>query len=237
MRHVQGRATEALAMFTTRGLLGLATSAALLVGAAAGCDDGGQPYPDPNPAPPATSTAPVATQPAARLPGTEKPAPPQPVETFMSIAMADVPQPRMVAFPPAKLRLKKSADGMLAVLYTDDPPAAASKDYRGNSYLFEMELPNVTGGDALDRAQYRYHVEAGSAAADRAVETTNGVFLNGWDTHLQPADVVVVFEGRPPQLMVKVVGTFRVVTSDKEGPAKGAMVQAVLPAIVDSSSK
>jgi hypothetical protein len=123
---------------------------------------------------------------------------------------------------------------MQAVLYTDDPPEAASKDYRGNSYLFETELAGVTDPAALDRAQYRFHVEAGSAAADRAVETTNGVFLNGWDTHLQPADVLVVFEGRPPQLMAKVVGTFRVVTSDKDGAPRVAMVQAVLPAIVES---
>src|SRR5687768_2427716 len=79
-RHVRGRATEALAMFTTRGLLGLAASAALLLGAAAGCDDGAQSYsnPNPNPPPPATSTAPVATQPVARVPVKEKPAPPQP---------------------------------------------------------------------------------------------------------------------------------------------------------------
>jgi hypothetical protein len=227
-------------MFTTRGLLGIATAAFLLTGVVAGCDDGAPPYsnPNPNPAPPATSTAPVATQPAARVPVNDKPAPPQPVETYMSITMGDgAQQPRMVTFPPAKVRLKKSADGMQAVLYTDDPPEAASKDYRGNSYLFEMELPGVADAASLDRAQYRFHVEPGSVAADRAIETNNGVFLNGWDTHLQPADVAVIFEGRPPQLMAKVVGKFRVVTSDKDGPAKGATVQAVLPAMVEGAGK
>ena len=217
-----------------RWMLGLvALPAALMVGAVAGCDrssssstSGGS----------GTKATPVVSRQGSTTKASAMVKATQPAETFMSIALGDAPNepPMMVKFPPAKVRLKKTADGMQAVLYTDDPPEAASKDYKGNSYLFEMELAKLTEPAALNHAQYRFHVEPGSAGADRAVETNNGVFLNGWDTHLQPADVLVAFEGEPPQLMAKVVGTFKVVSGDKDGPPRMAMVQAILPVSVES---
>jgi len=214
----------------------LALPAALMIGVAAGCDRSSTASSSTSSASGKKATPVVSKQTAStKVSGKGKGAT-QPVETFMSIGLADAPDqpPVMVKFPPAKVRLKKTAEGMQAVLYTDDPPEAASKDYKGNSYVFEMELAKVTEPGELNRAQYRFHAEPGSAGADRAVETNNGVFLNGWDTHLQPAEVVVAFEGEPSQLMANVVGTFRVVTADKDGPPRVAMIQAMLPASVES---
>jgi len=217
----------------------LALPAALVIGvAAAGCDRSstGSTSSSTSGAADTKATPVVSKQTSStRASGKAKGAT-QPVATFMSIGLADAPDqpPVMVKFPPARVRLKKTAEGMQAVLYTDDPPEAASKDYKGNSYVFEMDLAKVTEPAELNRAQYRFHAEPGSAGADRAVETNNGVFLNGWDTHLQPAEVLVAFEGEPPQLMAKVVGTFRVVTADKDGPPRVAMIQAMLPANVES---
>ena len=225
-------------MFHTRWLPGLAglTISILAIGGG-GCDGtvaDSERNPDQAPRPsvttPGASTQP-ATQAAARVPVA-----PQPVDTFMSIAQDGAP-PQMVAFPPAKLRLKKSELGTLhAVVYTDDPAAAARSDFKGNSYLFEMDLADVAEPADVGRAQFRYRAD-GSVAGDREVETTNGVFLNGWETHLQPVDAVVVFEGQAPQLLVKIAGRFRVVNEDPDSAPHVAMIQAVLPVLVEKDKK
>jgi hypothetical protein len=232
-------------MFITRNRFGLALPAAamaLVLAAGFGCDSGElvpnpEKNPDARPAPAATAPA-VTTQPATRASAKVPALPPQPVQTFMTITLGEGTQPATVTFPPAKVRLKKSPEGMQAVLYTDDPPAAASRDYKGNSYLFEMDLADVNEPADLPRAKFQYHVEGSAAAvAERDVETTNGIFLNGFDTHLQPVEVMVVFDGRPPQLMAQVVGTFRVMSAEKEDAPRFAMVQAMLPAVVDGAKK
>lgn len=220
-------------MCTKRWLLGLA----MLAGPLAGCDDYGPeaerqvPAPAVTPAPatpavtPATPPTPPATQASARIA-------PEPVDTFMSVAFDGIP-PQMIAFPPAKLRLRRATAGVTATLYTDDPPAAASKDYKGNSYVFEMDLVDTTGPADLAQAQFRYHVQGSASGETEAGETSNGVFLDGWTTHLQPVEVVVVFEGKAPQLVVKIAGRFRVVSDQKGTFPRTATVQAVLPAMID----
>ena len=222
----------------SKRLLGLATTAALLTGAACDRSASSTSTAGQTPSTRGSSDIVAATTRSATTtaPRTAAAEPPKPVGTFMSITLGDGGQPLMVAFPPAKLRLKKAGDGVQAVLYTDDPPEAASQDYRGNSYLFEMELTNVTSAAELDRAQHRFRAEPpGSAAAGRQDDTKNGVFLNGWDTHLRPVDVVVAFEGVPPLLMAKAVGTFEVVTrSEKDAPPRLAVVQAMLPVSVET---
>ncbi len=221
-------------MCTKRWLIGLA----MLAGPLAGCDDYGPetaqtpppaPAVTPAPATPALTPAPPATSPATQAVARVAP---QPVDTFMSVALEGMP-PQMVAFPPAKLRLRRAADGLSATLYTDDPPAAASKDYKGNSYVFEMDLADATGPADLSKAEFRYQEPASASAEAAAAETSNGVFLDGWATHLQPVDVVVVFEGETPQLMAKIAGRFRVVSEQKGTFPRNAMVQAVLPATID----
>jgi len=213
-------------------LILLALPAALAVGA---CDRSASTSSSTtgNPATPVASKQSPDTHVSGKAPATA----PRPAETFMSIALSDAPAepPMIVKFPPAKVRLKKVGDGMQVFLYTDDPPEAASKGYKGNAYVFEMELAKLTEPAQLNHAQYRFRADSGSAGDDRAVETNNGVFLNGWDTHLQPVDVVVAFEGDEPQVMAKVVGTFKVVTaSDRDGAPRMAMVQAMLPVSVES---
>lgn len=202
-----------------------------LAAAVAGCDDRQASTAEAPPPDPAPASQPAATTPAVSAPAEVRaPKPLPPADTFMAIAENGMPQ-RMISFPPARLRLRQTPEGLHAVLYTDDPPIAASKDYRGNSYLFDMKL-DVNDVVELEVAQWRYQAN-GSAADTSEVKSTNGIFLDGWKSHLQPVDVIVAFEGKPPHLLAKVAGQFRVIVDDADAQPHTALVQGMLPVTVE----
>lgn len=220
-----------------RWLMGTGVALAAL---AAGCDERDAAVSKPEPSPPAATrpaavvVAPPAPAPAPR-PEEKPPAPPQPVNTFLYIQERG--QQRTAEFPPAKLRLKRTDEGLLAVLYTDDPPAAASADYTGNSYLFEMRLDGIHSPADLTRAQWVHQAADGSAGAE-TTETNDGIFLDGLRRHLQPVNAAVVFEGAPPQVVVKIMGTFRAVANPQRGSAPQVVqVSGMLPAMLEVDSK
>ena len=217
-------------MSSGRWLLELALTVPLAV-SIVGCDRSPQTA-ETRPSTPATdpTTAPLAYIPPVTQPAAE--VAPQPVNTFITISDNERP-PQTVEFPPAKLRLRKIETGLQAVLYTDDPREATSKDYRGNSYLFEMDL-DVSDPADINKVQGRFRAEG--SEADRN-ETTNGVFLNGWETHLQPADAIVVFEGQSPNLIAKVVGRFTIADQDRNAASKSVLVQALIPVMLEKDRK
>ena len=148
-----------------------------------------------------------------------------------------------VEFPPAKLFLKRAADGRVrAHLYSDDPPEAMKPGWRGDSFYFEMELEipadsrrpigagkgSVVAADELAAAEWLFRSETSERS-----DAPSGIFLGG-DKQLQPIDVAVAFQPLDDELvMVTLVGTFaefnRNAPRDKM-PVRKAQVQAVIEA-------
>ncbi len=157
------------------------TLGVFLTGFLAGCDR--------HPASPHAvrpATAPAATRPAV---------------SFISIDM------QTVEFPPARLRLEKTGSGVVARLFSDDPPAVIHDDYAGNFYYLQMPL-NIPDPDRLDTASWRYQASPG-----RLRDTRSGIFLKGGKKQLQPFDLHVQFQRQNDWTLVWLDGQF--VNGDK----------------------
>lgn len=146
-------------------------------------------------------------------------------------------------FPPAKLYLKRTTAGVRARLLSDDPPEALERDWRGDSFFFEMdlELPgqqlasvddgelsgNVTAKD-LEAAEWTFRSET----SDRS-PTRSGIFLGG-RSHLQPISVSVLFdEVDETTVMVTLEGLFAdfdLARPTEMTARRQVRVQAALPA-------
>jgi hypothetical protein len=148
----------------------------------------------------------------------------QPVSSFLSV------DDRVTEFPAARLRLARGGGGgagVSALLFSDDPKDAARADYAGNSFYFDMDLD----AEDVDRVGgTEFWLKAPTSEALDAVESSDGIFLDGMRTHLQPQDVVVRFEGKAPTLTARVVGRFLVVNKDDTGgaPPRHATVSGML---------
>jgi hypothetical protein len=141
----------------------------------------------------------------------------QPANSFLTI------DGRMTEFPPARLRLSKTAEGVNALLFSDDPRNATSAEYKGNSFYFELPLQVADPSD-VGQAAYAYKADESEPS-----ESPYGIFLSGTRYHLQPQDVVVRFDGEGRKIIAQVTGRFLVVRSTGEQvPGQAAMVQGTL---------
>jgi hypothetical protein len=224
------KATQ-VALVGVPALLAGAISLALLV---AGCDgersDTSAMVMQPTPAEQGTTTRPT-TAPAEEMAedGT-------PVPVYISI------DGEPYEFPPARLWLKRTGSHVRARLLSDDPPEALERDWKGDSFFFEMdmELPLVDGeaeaeidgevtAEELASAEWIFRNES-----SERVDTRSGIFLGG-HTHLQPISVSVLFDPLPDgrTVMVTLVGVFA--DFDQSRPEektarRQVRVQAALPA-------
>lgn len=126
---------------------------------------------------------------------------------------------RIYSFPPARLRVrqKRAGDPVVAVLFSDDPKNAIDDNYTGNSYYMEMML-DVAGPDELGQAIWTY-----KSPSSARMNSTNGIFLNGIRTQLQPLEVRVEFEPRGNEMGVILQGHF--LLFDAGDPNIGRMVR------------
>ena len=141
----------------------------------------------------------------------------QPANSFLTV------DGRITEFPAARLRLSKTAEGVNAQLFSDDPRTATSADYKGNSFYFELPLQVADPSD-VRQAAYAYKADDSEPS-----ETPYGIFLVGTKYHLQPQDVVIRFDGEGRRIMAQVTGRFLVVRSTAEqGGVQSATVQGTL---------
>ena len=201
-----------------------ALSLVVLCAAALGCDDRSstrtarrtdspaQPQALPSTRPSDAAQVASASQPATRGAQTK------PAAAFLTI------DGRIVEFPPARLRLTKTDEGVRALLFTDDPKNAASADYHGNSFYFDVPLRVADPADVAD-AEYAYK----APTSDTDEDSPNGIFLDGMRTHLQPQDIVLAFDGDSPRLVARLAGRFLVVhTTARSTPNPFAAVNGSL---------
>jgi hypothetical protein len=145
----------------------------------------------------------------------------QPANSFLTI------DGRMTEFPAARLRLSKTAEGVNAQLFSDDPRSATSAEYKGNSFYFELPL-QVSDPSDVRQAAYAYKSDDSEPS-----ESPYGIFL-GTKYHLQPQDVVIRFDGEGRKIMAQITGRFLVVRATGEQvPGQSATVQGTLYATAE----
>ena len=137
----------------------------------------------------------------------------QPANAYLTI------DGKITEFPPARLRLTKTEEGVNAVLYSNDPPNSTSASYTGNGFLFDLSLRAVDP-ENIDGAEYYYKADDSEPS-----ESLNGILLHGTKYQLQPQDVMIHFDADGRKVMAQVTGRFLVVqsTSDKDDGAFGHM--------------
>lgn len=202
--------TEIL-MSWKRRLTGAAAALAAAALVAGGCDDRDSTGASRDRSPgPAAATVPVSgdlAQGASSRDAATHPVETQPAAAYLSV------EGRPLEFPPARLRLTRTDDGVRALLFSDDPKNAVSSDYKGNSFYFDVPL-RVADAKDVGGAEYFYRAKTSEPEDD----SPNGIFLNGMSTHLQPQDVAIRFDGESPRVVAKLVGRFLVVNSNGESP-------------------
>jgi hypothetical protein len=155
---------------------------------------------------------------ATRLQGSDA----QPANAFLTI------DGKITEFPPARLRVTKTDEGVQALLFSDDPRNATSAEYKGNSFYFDISL-RIADTSEVGRADYFYKADNSEPS-----ESPNGVFLNGTKFHLQPQDVAITFDGAGRKVMAQVAGRFLVVrTTGENVPGQVAAVQGTLYTTVE----
>jgi hypothetical protein len=198
---------------TKRILAKFGLSAAMAI-AVAGCDSGDR---QATHTPPADQPAKV--NPPTTLPATKPVAQVTPGESYLWLrevpdprkSQADAAQPAdpdevgaAVKFPRARLKLtSKGESHLVALLYSDDPKEALKANWQGDRYYFRMPL-QISDPKAIDGQPYRMAV-----GVDDSDETSNGVFLRGDRTHLEPIDLSVRFEQQGAQVVVYIGGLFK----------------------------
>lgn len=179
-------------MFCQNRLIGVALTTLLLVG----CDSRDPSVVKSNPKPTPT-TAPAATQPdALALAATTEPATTQPASQ-LTVDGQSYP------FPAARLRVSKSGKHVVARLYSDDPKAALSDDYKGNSYDLVMELDDITDPQQVYASVWQFKARSRDYA-----DSSHGIFLEGIRYQLEPYNVSAHFLGGILQVRVDLEGEF-----------------------------
>ena len=146
----------------------------------------------------------------------------QPANSFLTI------DGKIMEFPPAKLRLTRTEEGVAALLYSDDPPASTGAGYTGNGFCFDLAL-RTPDPENIDGADYFY-----KADDSEPTEALNGILLQGTRYHLQPQDVVIQFDADGRKVMARIAGRFLVVrTTEESVPGQMATVQGTLYATAE----
>lgn len=184
----------------------------------AGCDDRPSARSARTTASNATTQPPTGPADPAQTAGADQPSTvptaTQPANAFLTVDGA------ITTFPPARLRLTRTDEGVRALLFSDDPREAISADYRGNSFYFDIPLKVPEPKDVTD-AEYYFKAPDSDAEQD----SPNGIFLNGMRTHLQPQDMVLTFRGEWPKVVASIGGRFLVVdTANDSTPGQFAGV-------------
>jgi hypothetical protein len=156
-------------------------------------------------------------QPAGATQPHTSPSDAQPANAFLTI------DGKLVEFPPARLRLTKTDEGVSAVLYSDDPPGSTGAGYKGNGFLFYIDL-RTADPENMDGAEYFYKADDSEPS-----EARNGILLQGTRYQLQPQDVSIRFDADGRKVMAAVAGRFLVVrTMEESVPGQLATVQGTL---------
>ena len=134
-------------------------------------------------------------------------------------------------FPPARLRIDRDGDHLVAILFSDDPREALKDSYAGNSYYLRMDL-DVDDVASLPQAQWHFQLPSSAAHED----SPYGIFLAGRQTQIQPYDVRAKFRRQDGSAMVTILmsGQFQLVSAGAEGgPSQTLPVAAELSAHLD----
>ena len=187
-----------------------------------GCDSGA-----PAPAKPTSSaaptTAPATTQASASADGLDVAPWTQPATSELFI------NGQIYKFPVAKLRVARSADHVVARLYTDDPKAALDDDYKGNRYDIQMSLDNVHEPQQVCMASWQHR-----AMSHEYVNTPYGIFLEGMRYQLQPLNASARFLGTMLMVQVDLEGQFLLFdNTDKSAVPKTVFVKGTLLAPIE----
>jgi hypothetical protein len=175
------------------------------------------------PASPTTQPTPAAVQPATRPLTTAPVASTQPATSFVMI------DNQRVEFPPAKLSLQSRDGKVHALLMSDDPPAAISQNYTGNSFYIEMTVDDVDDVNDVPGAMVQYQAPQSTERED----SPNGIFLEGGKKQLQPDNIKVEFESAGSKMAVRMTGTFVIFdTQDETIPSRQVPVSTRLLAVV-----
>jgi hypothetical protein len=186
-----------------------------------GCDSGA-----PTPGKPASSAAPTtapATQPSAAADVRTVAPSTQPATSELLI------NGQVYKFPVAKLRAGKSADHVMARLYTDDPKAALDDDYKGNRYDIQMSLDKLREPQQVCMASWQY-----TAMSHEYVNAPYGIFLEGMRYQLQPLNASARFLGTMLMVQVDLEGQFLLFdNADKSAVPKTVFVKGMLLAPIE----
>lgn len=173
-----------------------------------GCDKGSSP----------PATAPVV-EPAEHPTTTSQPStrPARPLAAMM------IDQQQM-NFPAAVLRLRPQDDQLHPTLSSDDPKEALDRDYKGNSFYFE--LPG-TFSELADITQKPFNFVSESKERE---DSPTGIFLQGNHYQLQPVNVKLELRGDAEHMEAWIAGTFLMFDlQDDAVPEKLVAVAGRLP--------
>jgi hypothetical protein len=147
-----------------------------------------------------------------------------PLESAVDDAAAESALGAAHAFPPARLRLAQRDDGVTGLLFSDDPKEAAlSKGWTGDRFYFQFPLQAADFSN-VDGAEWWHQ----ASAAERE-ESPNGVYLRGDRYHLEPTNVIIRLDGRPPNVTLRIAGQFtQYDTMDSNAKPVPVMVRGVL---------
>jgi hypothetical protein len=188
--------------------IGRGTGALLIVLALTACDR--KPDPKPVAPPPPTPPLPVSVD-------AVKPTPPEPIPAIFII------DDQNFTFPPAKLVLQSTDNGLRAALFSKDPPKVVEGRDTGNSFYFDMVLANATI-EELPGKEFVYRNSAGEIE-DRA---TTGIFIAGRKWRIQPLQATVAFDNVDGQTIAMVGGSFQLFEEAGNDPARTVTVRARL---------
>lgn len=184
---------------------------------AVGCDDRGQ-----TPSSPAgPTTAPTTQMGNAQGPTTGPTS--QPAVSHLTL------DGKLYSFPPARMRVSRDNGHIIARLYSADPKAALSDDYKGNGYDLVMRLDDITEPTEVYTSVWQY-----KAPSREYQDNLHGIFLEGIKYQLQPADVTAKFLGDMLLVRVDVEGQFlQFDQAETNAPPKVVYVKGSLLAPVE----
>jgi len=175
------------------------------------------------PAPTSATIAPATTTASANEP-TTSPAT-QPAFSLVNI------NGHSTVFPPARMRIERDDDHLIAILFSDDPREALNENYTGNSFYLRMDL-DINDPAEIGATEWRHKTPSSAQHED----SPYGLFLSGRKSQLQPFDVTARFRrDEHGAVTVLMSGQFEVVSANgaDHGSPQIVPVGAELPVRID----